>query len=554
MLNTINDINKLLSDRMEFLRLILKNYVKYSDHIKEVFMGMDPDMYNKSQNDIVYITEKCSEIPTILTNDQYLLNGSKLYDQFEPLEGAVDELLCIMKNVTYLKLSSYSISPSTIQEITHLKKNTINYYDKYKKKSIDDDIIIINSIITLANVSKDESFRFIVDNKNIINKFTIKLIGHIINDLSSAKKRELEIFVEQQKDSIMGAIRVDISSKIGIQGLMVRYGLVPGLSCEISEIFDQIGAKYDVNSSLDNNLRSAALNNGIILINISNKSPLEFNIKSITDSNYIKDHDLETTAASGLTKKIINKYKTTTMLTPNDVKGKKMVKYPGKHDKWYIIETINGTLYRLLSYQNAIIIDGNRIVGLLNGLSTRCFNYNNIQANVITTKCINKKLENLVSEYDDNFIGNVPGYIAPAINNKLIDYFNEQLKSGAIKSISDFDDVVLNEAMISDIILKTLPHTSGVSSKGALEYTITYIARINFIIDQFMKELMRQLNRHPIDKKIFKESHTSVHKELQAIYKLLIDKTIAEITKIKLFADYDMTLKEYYMDKRQIVI
>ena len=563
----IKIITQLFQTRLKYISAIIKIYNNHLKIIKNIFLGTDPKLYNETTNNVQWMLNMCEEIPNMLNVDMVnidniLINTTKIYESFENIDVKIHSLLSVVDNSSYVKLSTYSTSPSSFLEIQRNVSSATNLFNKYNVMSAKDDIFIMDEILNIADVLNhlDDTYNFIVSHSDKINRFTIRAIGYIIDHVSPTIRRKLEIFVEQQKDNVVNAVRIDISYRKGIQGLIVRYGLVPETkSLSIENIFSTIGHKYNNQLGLRENLESVAsvtggvgvgVGAGILLLSISGRSPIDFDIKSLSDEKYIQENDLLINDMKGINKNTIEKYQTAILL-PKGGEPEKIIKIDGSIPQWYVIETINGLTYRLLSYDGNILISSDKIYGLLNGLSTRCEKYNNIQGETILNECINNQITHIISSYDNDVSGNVPGSIGPLIENKLVESFDEIIKKVKIQDKKQFYTHVGDWCVILGILMKVLSHNNRLNYKNTLEYSITYIIRMNYIIDQFMKELDRQIRKHKINIRLFSESQDNINNELKSIYRSIIKATIIETTKTKLWVDYDMTLKEYYLDNRQ---
>lgn len=558
----IKKISDLLTERMSYVSIVASKVTKYLDTIQDTITGINAADYKLAMENISSLKESVVSIPqTIKLNDSTnLINEAvTLYENIDVVDAAVHQLIGIFENPTYSKLAMYNMSTTYTVNMQREKNIAYNAFEKYTSKSVIDNEIIINIILDILNLSanSNEIFMFVLNNENIINKFTIKLIGALINVVSGEKHRRLELLVEKQKDTVIKATRIDISAWRGVQGMVVRYGLRPVTkSMPLSDLFNSMNIKYNAKHSMEENIKKYVCDgHGIIVINRANASPVEFDLRGIADANYIVSNNLETNPISGLTKKIVDKFQTAKLLPKTDIGPEIIAKYPGKLNTWRIIETINGELYRALGHLGNDIVPGDQIVGLLNGISTRCYQYNLIQSNVIITKCLDARAESLVAEYDNNTTESTSGSIVPTITDKLQKSFEKAVKDHPVKNILQFKKLVMDKDTISKTLLEVLKHSTGIYGKGSTEYLVTYLAKFDVILRKFYGEVERQLSLQIINSRMFAENtQDETHKILGGIYKAIVTKSANELDKAKMWSDYDLSLKEYFLEKKQIVV
>jgi hypothetical protein len=441
------------------------------------------------------------------------------------------------------------------------ERNVVSYrYEKYLEISVVDDEKIFEIVCNEIKIAdnSDNVIAFIIKNENVINKFTIKLIGAIIKIVNGERKRRLELIIEKQKDILLGSSRKDLSKWPGVQGKISRYGLIPiTISMNISELFGTLKLEYEKELSNDENFTRAAKEIGIIILNIATPNPIEFSLRGLIDIDFINAHDLKTNPASGLTKKILERFNTAKLL-PKGSNSAPMVKYPAKikSNKWYIFETLNGILYRQLGRNGRAIITSEDISGLLVGLSTRAQVYNLIQSNDIVAKCFDPKNQLVLSSYkDDKKVVHSSEPIKASIINQLSTWFDKQITEHVPKSAQQVKSMAINSAIITEVLLDTLTHSTGIYGKGSSEYLVTYIAKFDSIIHKFIRELERRWGDEKISNMLFKErTGNDLHKYLMNMYTHIVKLSADEMDKSNVWTEYDISLKEYFLEQKQVVV
>lgn len=525
-------ISDILGKREKILRVFAKKAAVYIDEIRNYIMSIDIDSYNKYNVALDKI--EAFNIADVLSIGANMLSISNLYTLLAEIDTAIEYIIKIVSNETYIQIAVNNLSSSRAIDVYHIKSDIISAYTSYKDCAVDDDKLFDQIWQTLPQSS---IYDFIINNANIINKFTIAAIGYLLTK-SIEYRRALELLIEKQKDTILGVMRITSFN-------LSRYNLRPITSLmSIQSLFKSLGFNYRDSISIDENI---TLNNIIALYNIT-KSPIDYDMRGSIDLNYVTQHGLQSTLLTGLNKKIIERYSAGGRIADNIERPiEKIIQGDITSQKWYVLETIDGNLWRALGLFNGTLvaqIDMNNIIGLIRGMTTRPYQYNKLCAETIISRCLDPQAENILRDYQNEPRRISSDAINTAIVNHALDIFAR--KVNAIKSISDFRDIIYDESLIESCLLTALSNTGT-----SFENIITQIYSINESLYKFKNILEKYIVN--INDRIFSEdSRSEINRILTNVYKIGLEKTVSELSQGNEWATYDTTVKEYFIRNKYI--
>lgn len=560
-------IGNLISDRIDIIASDAPKYEKYIDDVKDIVNSVNPDFYKRcieAHGQLVSISENVNknakQLDNELGNKKILSMLLEIYTDLFTLNSAMEILISLIQNQNYIKLMLYNMSATYTTSFYHERNTLINNYEKYISVSVDEDNIIFKKVFESLKIkdSPDQMLPFILDNEATVNKFTINLISEVIKYLKGEKRRRIELIVENQKDILLNATRIKLSKYSGVQSPLVRYGLTPVTkSLSLEKLFGGMEYDYKSDISTGDNFSNFVQEKkcGLIVINADSTSPIEFNVKGLIDSVYVNANDLKTNLQSGLTKKILDRFNTTNVLERGKLKPKPIEIY-GKGPIWFVIQTINGVLYRCLGHGDETKIPSDKICGLITGLSTRAHQYNKIQSNDIINKCFDSSAGIILQDYESlKQSPPDPSVIKQSIIHELEKKFKESLEENPISTVTDFKTRLIDVPLITEILLDKLTHTIGVAGKGSTEYLVTYIARFEGTINRFIKELENKYVVMKLKASIFKElTNDALTSHIMSVYKSIITATIDELDKSRVWTDYDISLKEFFLERKEVIV
>jgi len=624
-MSPMDRISYMLTKLMNHVEVVTRRTSHFVSGIRDIISSMDMQEYNTTLSNIEYLRGCITSIPLMIKSTGLDIAGEalQLYIELDKTDLAMEQIIGVINNPTYERLSRTSASASIIVDSQLNRDAARRAHHNYTVERVQDDSIITEYITDMimesaskGNVTYGSIFDFIMAHAHVVNKFTVKLISWIITLLPDGQRRQLEMLVEKQKDEIIGSTRVDVSTRAGINGLMVRYGLVPATRLMALDallahlvgthsISDTSAGTSDTFTGTDIAAAGTQLDAGIVVINIADASPVEFDLHGLIDAGYIAEHKLTAGKLAGLNKTIIAKYKTATMDIPNGAsKSLPMVIYGDKASPcWYILETIDGTRYRALGVPRvvskisigeipmiamnkrgkstkktksssgrtkraeinpSIIIDKNpihaaidprvprdQIRGLFEGLSTRCYQYNAICGETIVPRAVDPQLCVIADEYEQ-YHKDTSG-ISAALTATLAEQFAKL--NPEITSPEHYRAQALVRESTHAALLKVFIHVTGTRGRGQDEYMISFVARFDTIATAFMRELEHQIGLTMPTARQFKElSKMDLHRELVGAYRAAVHAATHHLEKMAVYDNYDTSLKQFVLDKRFIVV
>ncbi len=631
-MNTMERISYMLTKLMNHVEVVTRRTSHFVSGMKDIISSMNMQEYNTTLSNLELLRAGIVEIPTMIKSRGLDIaeEALQLYIRLDKTDLAMEQIISVINNPTYERLSRTSASASIIVDSQLNRDAARRAHHNYTVERVQDDSVITEYITTdiiaaadSGNITYGGIFEFIMKNASIVNKFTVKLISRIITLVGDDQRRQLQSLVEQQKDDVVGSTRIDISARSGINGIMVRYGLVPAsplmplaalLEWMIMSV--KLDATNDTNSTnvtiVGEDAAAAAriLDAGIIMINVTNASPVEFDLHGLIDAKYIAEHKLTVTKLAGVNKTTIAKYHTAVMPAVKDsARSAPMVIHgDAASTHWYIIEMIcagGGGRYRALGVPTdvvkisigeipmvalnrrnnnkttptkkskssgkpkraeinpSVIIDKNPIhaavdpriprdnIRGITGLSTRCYAYSDICADTIVRRACDDQLRVTVDEYEQHH-KDTSG-IATALTNVLAEQFAKL--NPEITSPEHFRAQALVRESTQAAMLRVFIHTTGTRGRGQDEYMITFIAKFDTIFTAFMRELEPQVAAAMPTARQFKELDArDLHRECVGAYRAAVAATARELERRAVWDNYDISLKQFVLDKRFIVV
>lgn len=565
-MNNMERISYLLTKLMKYVEVVTRRTEHFVKVIASVISSMNPAEYDLTMQNLQYLKECIVAIPGIVTDGIHELanNALKLYSELEKTDAAMEQLISILNNNVYEKLSRISVSASLFIDAQLNRKTALKAYNDYLTHEVESDAIITDYITEMLLAEDvNNAYDFIMQNSAIVNKFTVKLISKLIPMVTGEQRSQLQLLVEKQKDDVIGASKINISGWSGIQALILRYNLTPvtasmtkdKLCAEIASVLG-IQPTYDSAKSIMDNLVLST--HGVIMINISNSSPIEFDLRPVASAEYIAENNLMTNPISGLTKTVLARFKTAVMLPVGaDTGFSGITPLPtytiSANDKqqYIIVETINGDLYRALGADGGILVPRERITGMIEGISTRYSRYNEIQSESIIKRAVDSHAAETMAEFENS--NRDTSGIPAAIVEALTKSFSE--RADTIRDIGHFRDQAMAADITRGVLLKVFKHVTGTKGRGHIEYLVTFVAKFDHIFSKFMTELERKVDERPIAKRTFTElAKNELKKELISAYRAIIESVASDLDKLKLWENYDTSLKQFAMDKRFLIV
>lgn len=536
-------IEDVITKRKKPIEYILAVVSAYFKNVEKIIIGMNPDDHIKYANAIQYVENNLGYKMEASRLDPHGIYN--LYEYFESVDENLQTVIGLMNQDEYMKIHLYHMSATYTIGLRGEKVNIKAQYDKFREISIHGDEKIFEFC---KGFDKEKLYEITTSKK--ANRFTIFMLNYLIKYYSNdrVKYRNLALIVEQQKNDVLGTTRIELKYA-GIQGQIVNYSLVPLTeSMKMSEIFKLIGVDTvnidTTNSPQDLSLLSSQ-DFGVILLNKSSQSPLEFNLRGLIDPKYINENGLKISPLSGLTKKMLKKYTTINELPITPIAPAAKVIVNPHMDKFIILETLNGDLWRILGTgetDDLSAITGDKIIGLIKGLTTRAINYNKYHEDKIVDVCYDRKYEMIANSFS------TIRESSENVKKELLDILVE----GFLKKIDSINESNLAQVAQSlDVrgALKKVLHR-----ESAFEELITKLVKFELLHTTLIRAMERRWSEEPIDMKIFHEYTVAdrnkiLHETMIRVTKRAVD----DLDRDNSWSDYDSSIKLQFMRKKFLI-
>jgi hypothetical protein len=548
--------NTIKREKEKIFGPMYENAVSYWGNISQYVIGFNPREYEIVNNCVSSIKSNHEGLLGLEFDSANVLGSSaKIYDLYGKIHYCLSEIHSAFTNEYYYKLSSQNKSSTFNTESIRERNKFLIHYENYTDQ--DKDAYMLNWVIDNLP-DRDTVFSFVVDNQKQINKLVIKLAGYLVAQLVGTQKKEIETIINTQKDLALGAERIDVKGLKGIHSLLVRYNLTPlSGAIHLSRIFSEMDLKYNPNNSLEENMKLITTKGpGVIFINISNKSPLIFDIRGLIDERYIEQMELKTDIMAGLTKRVLLRFNTTYFLPQNTTEQGDTVIFPGSWDEYYVLVTNNGKNWRYFGINGDKLIPRAALKGILDKPTGRPHYYNNIQEEIIIGDCFEPNSVLMLTEYANSLEAKSSGAaVESKIIEELMKSYTTRAANKTVNDITTLRELSYNLDDISKILFNILLPKSVTTGKGVVEGLITYIGKIEAISWALSKEIIRQWDTIEIPKRLFLEnSGNELNRVILKTLEFIFTKAMKELEDSRTWTDYDTTLKEFYILRKQLAL
>ena len=560
---TLNDFHERITARLAPIKTIIDKTAKYLIQVEDLVLGYNPSQHVQVTNAIARMRTLYSEIAAMKIDNSdplvLMLAMTELYSRLLEIDQLLEVSYTLFANQVYACAATYNKSVTYDNEVTRERGIVYDAKDKLARISARDDDNMFEFMMPSCGDAETTIFNYIMSIPTTINKFTTSLIAYAIRQgISSGKQNKLREIIEQQKDMLLSAEHIPIGA--GIVGLCERFSLVPGATMTFEEILAfMAGPHVDTDADADATsaskkseitgggsdqfARVAEAGHGIILFDISTPSPISFNIAGLIDHDYIMKNDLNTKPLSGLTKKVLTRLTTTSVVdTKTDSPGPMQI-FPGKLPTWYIISKIGESAFRPM-YNNGYIHTNPRI---LRGLSTRPTQYNSLMTPKIL---LQNELIQKTNQHVRDFTEIVEESIEPGIakiTDKLLKYFDEE----TFNTPADFQEFLTYE-MVTAAVMRSL-HPK-LTEKNIAEHLVTYVLHMDTIITQIRRGIWKHMTEQTLNRLFSEHSADSLREILRGRLESIIKRVLGEINDLGLFKNYNYGLKNYVLTKSNVLI
>lgn len=587
---------------LEDMRSYLGEFSKYANQIKKQ-IGLDLDdpdnIFNydfmplqrrlPSTYTIRNITDKKEYVDIYESDDitAYLTHLLDMFTTFDKMIAIAKKMLAVM-DIEYYMYSvmgqrSKTFTDKIIISIKVVRRFTREYY------IVKQDVFahIYEEVLQKINQDNVNTVINVIINYPVTNDLIVYLLQYLVGSSAYNNKYKLS---ESQVNKLLDRVEVLKKESLGITKngpnlqaaidknvdfisySLLKYNLIPVTEFnEVSKIFEIISDntnykfKYsNKKSPIDNILQNASDNSIGVIIAIypDYMTPIEFNMSSLINPKYIAEHNLSIPETTGINSKVIKKFDIINLIDNanenNSIKKNTKQIYAENTDSDnIIIFSIMKDKYRLLCTEiNKYVCDRGDIRSLIDGKSYKIKKYNEIINNKIINEIAEEKYQNVIREYEGMKVSKTEtGITKLNMQNALVKAFTKLYDEEKPTNSKEIIYLIMEKMPLKDLFIETLEHTIGISGLGSTEYALTYVHKINNILNRFTGEMKRKIKRMKIPKKIFEEyKPEDLRKYVIESYQSLV-KDIIKILDAppSVWEDYDFSLKDHIMEKKFII-
>lgn len=301
---------------------------------------------------------------------------------------------------------------------------------------------------------------------------------------------------------------------------LLSFSLVPATNCmKLTDLLTMILPKPTTSTSFQAISKTADA--GIIVINKIIYTPIEYNLRPLIISSEIKKYYQPD--EYGITSRLVDRFKTIVGYDSSKKWDISIEVYGESNDKFYILETLDGHLYRCMtpwmSNSASYLVGKYKVSPILEykyGKETRAANYHAACAKVSTRHMFLSKAMSLEG-FDTQAKDVESNTIRNDIADKLLEHVQSVIKSKYKNKISSNVDIyeVLHDQDLLDIFGEcvVLSYKTGAANEDIAafeagkfpfsEVLSTFIVELQKTIRRFAKELHDSYTRRPLPADIF---------------------------------------------------
>ncbi|AIB52100.1 hypothetical protein E24_00411 [Faustovirus] len=564
-------ISKILEYSKQKLNKVVNGITEYYKNIEKVVQlnnALTHDKFISAEKQGIELVKKLNIKSASTTSITYTLEElAEFYATLDRLVYTIDYMIGVINDPYYTKLHVINMSQTFIDDINKKKNLILDEYDEFKDTSVDsNDTIYQLSFRDFDYIkNKTEVNKLLLKYKHNTNKFIIALIDHIYSPddpilnsyIEGMKNITLSDGYTEQDDTQPGSQRYIDNKHLGyINYILGRGGLAPVTSSQsIDKIMGLLtDGTYSNVENIDSAIKlieTAGLKYDVWVIIKHVLTPLEFDIRPLVDKQYLIENGLYLPVDHVLDNAMLKKTNTSYMLTQSGG-GKdnieKVIKIPGDSSKCIIIESLTDGLYRILSNTGEYLSDP-LLVNVDKGSAIRPLLYNNIINDEILNNKGFKNHTALLNKFKNEYKAtSLPAdTVMTKVKEELKNQIEKLVKSDKHKNENEFIALATDMTVLASAINKVLP-MKEIDGNGRMEYTITYLIRINDISFDFTKKFSNILLEKGI-RKFYNNKNT-----LLQICNDSIDATVASMHKAGKWSDFEYSFKEFIMDNEFVIM
>ncbi len=500
--------------------------------LERIMLGMDPNRYSSSQQHIAFCKNISSNLSRVNESDLTVVEKVKLL--FDDLDSVNEKLVGLVAFVKDPQFSKYMIGSSSSSAYSEIKKaqEDLTFLFSQHTNRLDSDLNKL-SILLVSNVKDNDLDNFVFGRK--LNSFEINVLNHLMQKKPTADLRRI---IETQKINALSATTLDDSYPFNL----TRFNLEPLTKSEsLIDILQQENIKGD-------SLQNAQAH--IIIINKNIGSPMEFNIASLVDPNYIAQHDFAIKPSQGLSKKILKKYETVRWVDKSWARpenfGQAIESYGDEHnDKKLVLDTIDGKTYRKLD-SSPEVVDF-----LLRGRSTLVQQYHSLHEDKILSRCFDRDLTICLEKYK-----NRPEQKYSAddtmklVRDALHKWMKNKLDDGEFPDVGSLRGLYIDRDMIVDLLSNTLQLQTP-RRGSAIEQSITYMQKVSTISKNFAMQFGDKWSKESLTDYLFRGN---ANQNILSLFDRAVNSAVEDLHRLGVWIEYDDSLKLYAISELQITM
>lgn len=556
----MENIKSIIRQQLESIELAVVGYKKYTmAYLMEIaeFYEKNTTLKLSDLTGTLSVFDNINALaPSFKVVDELIVYGDTLSEYYRKFRDTINTIGAITNNNMYAKfmIEKYSTTSNTPSDDLQQLVSKIN---KYSADILDAEHKIHESLIRLLI---DENIK--IEPQKIaatilskyadkhISQITLIIIRQIISKVDEKTYRALHALIEREKDRIFGAKRITIDETYSsIQRVLTRAKLVP--MSGFMEFADLVH-KLDISSASIEQL-TVSKSACIIIWYKCDYTSIEYDLRGLIDREYIIENDLLLDQSVGINTKVLRKY--ATMRNAQDVTYGRGIEVLGNKDldNAYVLETFNGQTYRILS-QNPPKLEVP--VKELLSINERAMLYNEELERVILEKCFVGDVSRIMKNYKDEK-QKLPqtSLLFNQVKDRYIDAMRPVLVQFKPKNSKAVRDILFDAPQLDIVIDSLFAALFGrfeFDSVNNFNYEnfISNTHKFHGLAEIYIIKFRKMWSSIKIPNDTFKNySGTELVNKILEYVDDVIVKLHKELERQRTFAEFEINLKQYYLNK-----
>ena len=501
--------NKEISERQKLAARIVQSAEKYTEDIKNAAKYAIMPPYAQYET-AINVLSQIKPAPLGKT----VADCAKSYASVVELSSAMEKVMEFINNYDIFAGLSRNISQTKLATINLYRVDIQAHWNRYSLTAANNLhallLAAVSHVVDGGKLSLAVSYVTTAEPDDFTTALTSKLLAE---KLKPADQRLLQNWLEKRLDKMFS---MDGQSS---PGYLSRHNFVPS-ACDT---LDNILSKHKPDTTHNHISSGKVPGETLVLIEYSTKNAIEFTVDRLISRKIIEDESLEVQGGSGLTKKVLKRY-TTTTAHPGEEKEWSVRVLPGDKPQMTILESISPGLWRFMTSGYTGKLDASNRPQVYNSWITT--DYFNPQHQYIAQKIKTRAPKQPFAEYD-------------ALARYLIDKFAKNAPTSAKK----YRRNVYKRSRIEKAIYACFQH----DGRG-VEATISYMLKVEPAVELIFTELSYHASKYEPREKMYDEMKPEdIKQKLFNIYEQIVTETIETAKSAHWLDDYDSTYKSVYL-------